>query len=306
MTAGQVKGVGSHHAPLIPSVVGMAGEEYTGVPRVSGDVPDVVVVDGRAQAYSGNVHEELKVVLVSGSGFSVRRRGTTFRAVPGQLVALHPDDAHSGAPDDPGSARWLIMCVSTSLIAEVTPPEAVRFGDPVIQDSTLARRFRAVHRALYVPSEPAGSSESAGSALRRETGVLDLVSLLARHSYEEERGRVTAGRVPGIVREYLRENLARNVTLDELSVVAGLSKYRLVRACTAWFGLAPHKLHLRLRLDRARELLRRGTGIAEVAYATGFHDQSHLTRVFARTYGATPAVYQSTYRGTAWTGWAPG
>ncbi|KAK1182258.1 AraC family transcriptional regulator [Streptomyces sp. NBS 14/10] len=276
----------------------MSGADQAGVPRVSVDVPDVVVVDGRAQSYSGNVHEELKLVLVTGSGFTVRRRGTTFRAAPGQLVVLHPDDAHSGAPDDPGSARWLIMCVSPSLIAEVAAPEAVRYGDPVIRDGGLADRFRSVHGALHQPSEPPGS------ALRRETGVLEFISVLARPSYGAEGGRDTGRRVPEVVREYLRANLARNVTLDELSVVSDLSKYRLARACTAWFGLPPHKLHLRLRLDRARELLRRGTGIAEVAYETGFHDQSHLTRVFAGAYGVTPARYQSTYRGTEWAGWA--
>lgn len=260
------------------------------------------MVDGRAQSYSGNLHEELKLVLVIDSGFTVRRRGTTFRAAPGQLVALHPDDAHSGTPDDLGSARWLLMCVSPSLIAEVTAPETVRFGDPVIRHGALAGGFRSVHGSLYQPSgEP-------GSALRRETEVLEFVSALARHSYgagADGGGTGTARRVPEIAREYLRENLARNVTLDELSAVTGVSKYRLVRVCTAWFGLSPHQLHLRLRLDRARERLRRGTGIAEVAYETGFHDQPHLTRVFAQAYGVTPAVYQSTYRGTAWTGWAP-
>ncbi|MEV6149771.1 AraC family transcriptional regulator [Nonomuraea sp. NPDC052129] len=262
---------------------------------MSEDVPDVVVVDGQAQSYSGNVHEELKVVLVLDSGFTVRRRGTTFHAAPGQLLALHPDDAHSGQPDDPGSAHWQIMCVSPSLIAEVAAPDAVRYGDPVIRDGGLADRFRSVHSSLYLPPG------QAGSALRQETGVLEFVAALARHAYDPEGGRDTRQRAPELVREYLRANLSRNVTLDELSAIADLSKYRLVRACTARFGLPPHKLHLRLRLDRARELLRRGTGIAEVAYETGFHDQPHLTRVFARAYGMTPAIYQSTYRGTTWT-----
>ncbi|MFG1683641.1 helix-turn-helix domain-containing protein [Nonomuraea sp. NPDC049269] len=265
---------------------------------MSDDVPDVVVVDGQAQSYSGNVHEELKLLLMIDSGLTLRRRGTTYRAAPGQLVALHPDDAHSGQPDDLESARWLIMCVSPSLIAEVATPEAVRYGDPVIRDSGLAARFRSVHGSLYRPSgQP-------GSALGRETQMLEFVSRLARQSYGAEGRRDTAQRVPETLRAYLRANLSRNVTLDELSAVTELSKYRLVRVCTAWFGLPPHKLHLRLRLDRARQLLRRGTGIAEVAYETGFHDQPHLTRVFARTYGMTPALYQSTYRGTAWTGWA--
>lgn len=286
----------------LDKVVAVSGVAQLEVPRVSDDVPDVVVVDGQAQSYSGNVHEELKVVLVLDSGFTVRRRGTTFHAAPGQLLALHADDAHSGQPDDPGSAHWQIMCVSPSLIAEVAAPDAVRYGDPVIRDGGLADRFRSVHGFLHLPpGQP-------GSALRRETGVLEFIATLARHSCDDDddagSGRDTTRRVPETVREYLRANLSRNVTLDELSVIADLSKYRLVRACTARFGLPPHKLHLRLRLDRARELLRRGTGIAEIAYETGFHDQPHLTRVFARTYGMTPAMYQSTYQGTAWTGWA--
>ncbi|MET9080070.1 AraC family transcriptional regulator [Streptomyces sp. NPDC004232] len=281
----------------------MPGVDRSAAPYVSDDVSDVVVVEGRAQSYRGNVHDELKVVLVLDSGFIVRRRGTTFRAAPGQLVALHADDAHSGGPDGSGSARWLIMCVAPSLIAEVAVSDAVRFGDPVIRDDGgLADRFRAVHGSLY---EPSGRS---GSALARETGVLDFVAALARHAPEAAGGDEVTGaarQAPETVREYLRAHLARNVTLDELSVVAGVSKYRLVRVCTAWFGLPPHKLHLRLRLDRARELLRRGSAIAEAAYATGFHDQSHLTRVFASAYGVTPAVYQATFRGRAWTGLAP-
>ncbi|MFD9822187.1 helix-turn-helix domain-containing protein [Streptomyces violascens] len=281
----------------------MSGASRSSAPQVSDDVSEVVVVEGPAQSYRGNVHEELKVVLVLYSGFSVRRRGTTFRAAPGQLVALHADDAHSGGPEGSGPARWLIMCVAPSLIAEVAAPEAVRFGDPVLRDGGgLAERFRAVHGSLY---EPSGGT---GSALTRETGVLDFVAALARHAPgSADDGKVTgaARQVPETVREYLRAHLARNVTLDELSVVAGVSKYRLVRACTAWFGLPPHKLHLRLRLDRARELLRQGAAIAEAAQATGFHDQSHLTRVFASAYGVTPAVYRATFRGTAWTGLAP-
>ena len=56
-------------------------------------------IESVARAFDG-LSEELKLVLVSGSGFTVRRRGTTFRGAPGQLIALHADDAHSGVPED--------------------------------------------------------------------------------------------------------------------------------------------------------------------------------------------------------------
>ena len=34
-----------------------------------------------------------------------------------------------------------------------------------------------------------------------------------------------------------------------------------------------------------------GVPLAEVAAASGFADQSHLTRLFARSFGATPHAY---------------
>jgi AraC-like DNA-binding protein len=98
-----------------------------------------------------------------------------------------------------------------------------------------------------------------------------------------------------MVRDYLGDNLSRNVSLGELAAVTGLDKYRLVRACTQWFGIPPHALHLRLRLDRARQLLRQGRSPAEVGYETGFYDQAHFTRTFTRSCGITPARYGAAF-----------
>ncbi|MFI7667871.1 helix-turn-helix domain-containing protein [Nocardia sp. NPDC049526] len=276
----------------------MGLERTAGTPFVPDDVSDVMVVAGPARSYRNNVHEEVKLVQVTGSGFIVRRRGTVHRAASGELIALHADDTHSGAPDDLDSGNWRMMCLSPSLIAEVTPSAAMRFEDVVIGDRHLANHFRALHTVLY---QPGGGP---GSALSREGGLLEFVSALALRADRPEppeAGRV--GRIAEIVRDYLRENVSRNVMLDELTGVTGTSKYQLVRACTAHFGLPPHKLHVRLRLDYVRWMLRRGADITEIAYATGFHDQPHLTRVFTAAYGITPANYRSSFLGTARRNW---
>jgi AraC-like DNA-binding protein len=55
----------------------------------------------------------------------------------------------------------------------------------------------------------------------------------------------------------------------------------------------PPSAYLRqLGLREARRRLAAGEAIAAVAPATGFADQSHLTRWFRRTYGITPGAYQ--------------
>jgi AraC-like DNA-binding protein len=81
------------------------------------------------------------------------------------------------------------------------------------------------------------------------------------------------------------------VTLDELARAAGVSRHRLSRLFRTAYGVPPHRFQLARRIRVARQMLERGDGVAQVAQATGFFDQSHLHRHFRRTLGMTPARY---------------
>ncbi len=91
--------------------------------------------------------------------------------------------------------------------------------------------------------------------------------------------------------EYLGDHLLERVTLDELAVAVGVSKFRLVRLFRACVGMPPHRYQLGLRLRLARRLLERGVPIAVAAAEAGFADQSHLHRHFRRGLGMTPGEY---------------
>ncbi|WP_115049266.1 helix-turn-helix domain-containing protein [Xanthomonas arboricola] len=67
---------------------------------------------------------------------------------------------------------------------------------------------------------------------------------------------------------------------------------RLVRGFCQAHGLTPHAYLLDCRFQRAREALRRGGGIAELAYAHGYADQAHLQRSFKRAWAVTPGRYR--------------
>jgi AraC-like DNA-binding protein len=93
------------------------------------------------------------------------------------------------------------------------------------------------------------------------------------------------------IRDYLRREFARTVTLDELGHRAGMCRFALVRAFTREVGLPPHAYQTHLRVLHACELIRRGTPLSAVALNVGFSDQSHLCRHFKRILGTTPGAY---------------
>jgi AraC-like DNA-binding protein len=92
-------------------------------------------------------------------------------------------------------------------------------------------------------------------------------------------------------RRFLEERWAAPVSLAELAAHAGLSRFELARTFRAQVGLPPHAFQLDLRIARARALLAAGEPAAAVAATCGFYDQAHLTRVFKRAVGVTPARY---------------
>ena len=65
------------------------------------------------------------------------------------------------------------------------------------------------------------------------------------------------------------------------------------RKFRAEFGCPPHAWVLRRRLEQAKhQLARRDIPLKVVAASCGFADQSHMTRLFRRLAGMTPAEYR--------------
>ena len=71
-----------------------------------------------------------------------------------------------------------------------------------------------------------------------------------------------------------------------------MSPYHFVRSFSAEVGMPPHVYQLRRRIAAAKRLLTGGATIADVAAATGFADQSHLTNRFKAVVGVTPGAFR--------------
>jgi AraC-like DNA-binding protein len=113
---------------------------------------------------------------------------------------------------------------------------------------------------------------------------------MAIFSPERSRARV-APRTVAIIRDYLHAMVQSQVAIADLAQAAGVSGTQVIRAFSAATGMPPHSYLVSLRVERAKALLRVGTGLAETALEVGFSDQSQFTRHFKRLTGVTPGRF---------------
>jgi AraC family transcriptional regulator len=100
--------------------------------------------------------------------------------------------------------------------------------------------------------------------------------------------------------ELMRERLAVGLSLDEMAGQTGVSPFHFARLFKAATGHPPHEYLIRLRVDRAQELISRHGRthtMAAIAQESGFADQSHMTRHFRRVLGVTPGEFAEAQRG---------
>jgi AraC-like DNA-binding protein len=80
--------------------------------------------------------------------------------------------------------------------------------------------------------------------------------------------------------------------LADLARAACVSRFHFARLFRQSTGQSPMRYVARYRVERAKRLLAEGgRHISDIAVETGFFDQSHLTRVFRRVVGVTPARF---------------
>jgi AraC-like DNA-binding protein len=211
---------------------------------------------------------------------------TQQRADRGELFVLEPDAVHTGMAAVPEGWAYQVLYLDPALMFEWderdgAPPRAARWV--VFRDVALRAALLRMHSAIAAGVAGLELDELAVAAVGALRPHLRPGPAAARGGYEHAAVRRA--------REHLREHWDRAVPLAELSSVAGLTRFELVRRFRQQTGLTPHAFQTNVRIEQARRLLSAGGAIAEVAAACGFADQPHLTRTFKRAVGVTPGRF---------------
>ena len=215
--------------------------------------------------------------------------------------SVMPGVLESEAWESDGVFEWFQFYISRALLDELAEErfggrlaEILRTEELAIGSGITNRLASAAARELFSGEPP--------SALQLDSWAVLLADAWLRDHADpdlDQLGRVeaiTGPRDPAMARvvELIDAHLDRAVSLDEMAVAAGLSRFHLVRRFRDALGQTPAAFARTRRIEHAKRLLRTTSlSITEIALACGFADQSHLSGVFARSTGMTPGRYRA-------------
>lgn len=91
----------------------------------------------------------------------------------------------------------------------------------------------------------------------------------------------------------VEKNLANNsYSVVEMAAELGISRSLLYTKVKALTGMAPADLLRSHRMEQACLMLKKGYTVSETAYATGFSDPAHFSKMFKKRFGTSPSEYQ--------------
>src|SRR6266550_9227898 len=190
------------------------------------------------------------------------------RGYPGEVITTNPGELHDGRPLGPPTRRWRILYVDVDVMRTLTASERGRaeITSPVIKDAMLFQILQRLFARLERWNSRTPHAQPVDSLAFEEALVASCLRLMARHG--TTRWSDAPSRDLPQVRERLADDSARCPSLADLARLA----------------------------ERARISIRDGCTLAAAAAATGFADQSHMTRVFARQFGFTPGAWRRAAR----------
>ena len=239
------------------------------------------------RAYRRHRHDTYAIGLTETGVQTFFYRGAVHVSLPGNVVVLHPDEAHDGNAGSEAGFGYRQLYVEPALVFEAVRLLVGRSGSlpflrhPVATNPKLSAAIRTAFRGDLEP-----------------LAIDDLVVRLAEGLLEAD---PSGGRVVPLLRldvaavkrarEFLDEETTRIVRSTELEALSGLTRYDLARQFRAMVGTSPYRYSLMRRLAAARAQVARRRPLVDVALEAGFADQAHFTRMFSAAFGITPGRY---------------
>lgn len=225
-------------------------------------------------------YNSILVLLVLGGELLLRQEGAELAAKGGELLLADCYRQHEYWATQDTHTLWVHFdgANSRELFAELKQQrgQKQKYGQEVLE--TVQGIVKGVSEAL--PE----------SELSIQLHTL-LCRLLSGNSVPEQAN--TRGSQIAKGKEYMKQHLEKSVSIEEIAEYVSMSASYFTKAFREATGFSPYEYLLRLRLEKAKELLlQTELPVGEVAYRSGFHSDSNFIYFFKKETGISPLKFR--------------
>ncbi len=211
----------------------------------------------------------------------------------GNITVFNPDDSVL-CKESQTVKQYISLLIKPELLSrianEMDLPGDVRFSH--VQKSFSHELLRSI-RAFTAETERPDSFTLMLDCMGVQIGALmlrELKSNLRKYSLASPYSKSYID----IAISYMHEYLSANITMDDICKEVNLSPFHFIRIFREKTGLSPHQYLLKLRIDKASELLlSRIYSVSETARICGFINLSHFSKTFRQMTGRSPMDFRN-------------
>lgn len=230
-------------------------------------------------------HKELEILKgISGSGV-VYTDMKPIEASENDIIIANPNRIHYITSDK--VYKYYCLIIDSDFLSSMgIDAESVCLEDH-IKDPYLSDLMDKIYE------EWSSSSEYRSVLLRSYVSELLILLLRNYHAAQtvSEKESKTLKKIKQSI-TYIKNNYKRDITLDEISSVASLSRYHFCREFKKATNLTPVEFINRTRCELAKELLEsKKYTISDISELCGFATTAHFSKTFKGFFGSYPSEF---------------
>ncbi|AQS06197.1 AraC family ligand binding domain-containing protein [Clostridium beijerinckii] len=247
---------------------------------------------GIMQKFPNHFHDYYVIGFIENGKRYLSCKNKQYIIETGDLIVFNPGDIHTCEQIDDRTLDYRCINIKKDVMKkitfEITGKEYLpNFMEFVLFRNELTSSLKELH--LMIMEEERN--------LKKEELFLFIMEQLIRE-YSNPVSEMTIQEASAEIKtvcDYLENNYMENITLNQLSNLTGLSKYYLLHSFTKQKGISPYNYLQTIRISKAKKILEQGIAPIDVAFKTGFTDQSHFTNFFKKLIGLTPKQYMNIF-----------
>jgi AraC-like DNA-binding protein len=207
-------------------------------------------------------------------------------------VAFSPDIPHEEEKTEQFT-RYIAICIEKKFYEEIYR----EFNDKAPPEQLWGQFAVSQQIMIYINS----FFNECESKLAGHNDILDALATIITHSLIRAQLSVAASKsviyekfeIQKVV-EYMQQNFGKKLTIKSLAKMVSMSESSFIRLFKKETGLSPMDFLIKLRIDKAKKLIRAGSmNITEVSLHCGFSSTSHFSTSFTKHAGVKPSEFQS-------------